>query len=47
MYLSYHLCINKFGHPLSASCPVNRNVNDEEGLPLVSVSRGCTSVFEV
>ena len=30
----------------SASCPVNRNVNDEEYLPLVSVSKGCPSVLK-
>ena len=30
--------------PVSASCPVYRNVNDEESLPLLSVSKGCTSV---
>ena len=47
LYLSYLLCINKFGLPPTASCPVNRNVNDKECLPLVSVSKGCTSVFEV
>ena len=32
MYLSYLPCINKFGLPPSASCPVNRSVNDEECL---------------
>ena len=47
MYLSYLLCINKFGLPPSASCPVNRNVNDEACLPLVSVSKRCRFVFEV
>ena len=41
MYPSYLLCISKFGLPPSASCQVNRNVNDEECLPLVSVSKGC------
>ena len=35
MYLSYLTCIKKFGQPPSANCPVNRNVNDEECLPLV------------
>ena len=45
MYLSYFPCINKFGLPFSASCPVNRNVKGEECLPLVSVSKGCTSLF--
>ena len=47
MYLSYLLCINKCGLPPSSSCPVNGNVNDEQCLPLVSVSKGCTSVLEV
>ena len=47
MYLRYLSCIKKFGLPPSASCPVNRNVNDEECLPLVSVSKGCVSVFQV
>ena len=46
MYLSYLLCIKKFGLP-PASYPDNRNVNDEVCLSLVSVSNGCTSVFEV
>ena len=36
-----------FGLPVSVSCPVNRNVNDEECLPLVSASRGCTSLLSV
>ena len=45
MYLSYLLCINKFGLPPSASCPVNRNVNGEECLPVVSVAKGYASVF--
>ena len=47
MYLSYLPCINRFGLIPSASCPVNSNVNDEECLPFVSVSKGCTSVLEV
>ena len=38
------IIIIKFGPP-PASCPVNRNVNDEESLPLVSVSKGCTSLL--
>ena len=46
MYLNCLLCI-MLGLPPSASCPVNRNVNDDECLPLVSVSKGCISVFEV
>ena len=45
--LSYLLYINKFGLPPSASCPVNRNVNDEECHPLVSASKRCTSVSAV
>ena len=45
MYLSYVSCIKKFGLPPSASCPANRNVNDEECLPLVSVWKRCTSLF--
>ena len=32
--------------PPCASCPVNTNVNDEEFLPLVSVPKGSTFVFE-
>ena len=28
MYLRYLACVNKFGLPPSASCPVNSNVND-------------------
>ena len=47
MYVSYLLSIYKFGLPPSASSPVNRNVNDEESLPFMSVSKDCTSVFEV
>ena len=45
MYLRYLPCIKKFGLPTSASYSVNRNVNDEECLLLVSVSKGCTSLF--
>ena len=45
MYLSYLPCIKKFDLPPSASCPVNRNVNDEERLPLVSVSIGVNISF--
>ena len=47
MYLSDLLYINKFGLPPCAICQVNRNVDDEECLPLVSVSRGCRSSFVV
>ena len=36
-------CIKYFGLPISVSCPVYRNVNDEECLPLVSVSKVCAS----
>ena len=45
MYLSGLSCIKKLGRPPSASCPVNRNVNEEESLPLVLVSKRCTSFF--
>ena len=45
MYLSHCSCINKFLLPPTASCPVNRNVNDEECLPLVSVSKGMSICF--
>ena len=31
--------------PISVSCPVYRNVHDEECLPLLSVLKGCTSLF--
>ena len=39
-YPIYLPCIKKFGLPSSVSCPVDRNVNDEECLPLASVSKG-------
>ena len=45
MYLSYLLCINKFGLTPSASCPV-KETSTTKSLPWVSVSKGCTSVFE-
>ena len=45
VYLSYLPCIKKFGLPPSASCPVHRNVRNKECLPLVSVSKGRTSLF--
>ena len=45
MYLSDLPCINKVGLPPSASCPVNRNVNNKKCPPLVSVSEGCTYLF--
>ena len=38
-------CIKYFGLPVSVSCPICRNVNDEQCLPLVSVSQGCTSLL--
>ena len=38
---TYLPCIQYFGLPISVSCPVYRNVNDEECLPLVSVSKKC------
>ena len=37
MYQSYFSCIKRFGRTPSASCPVYRNVNDEERLPSMSV----------
>ena len=45
MYLRYPSSIKKFARPPPASRPVNRNVNDEECLPLVSVLKGWTSLF--
>ena len=45
LQLSYLPCIKYIGLPVSVSCPVYRNVNDEESLPLVSVSKGCTSLL--
>ena len=45
MFLSYLPCFKKFGLPPFVCCPANRNVNDEECLPLISVSKGCTSLF--
>ena len=45
MYLNYLRCVKKFGLPPYASCLVNRNVKDEECLPSVSVSNGCTDLF--
>ena len=47
MYLSYLPRIKKFGLPPSVSFLVDRNVHDEESLPLVSVSKGCTFFFKV
>ena len=47
MYLSYLSCISRFGLPPSDSFPVNRNVNDEECPPLVTVSKGINLLFEV
>ena len=45
--LSYLPCIKCFGLPISVSCPVYGNVKDDESLPLVSVSKGCTSLLSV
>ena len=44
--LRYLPCIKYFGLPVSVTFPVNRNVNDEECLPLVSVSKGCASLLQ-
>ena len=41
----YPALIKKFGLPPSASCLVRRNVKDERCLPLVLVSKECTSLF--
>ena len=41
--LSYLPWIKYFGLPVSVSCPVYGNVDDEESLPLVSVSKRCAS----
>ena len=43
--LSYLPCIMWFDLPVSVSCPVYRNVNDEESLSLVSISNGSTSLL--
>ena len=43
--LIYLPCNEYFGLPVSVTFPVNRNVNDEECLPLVSVSKGFTSLL--
>ena len=45
IYPIYLPCKKKFGLPHSVSCPVTRNVNDEECLPLVSVSKEGRSLF--
>ena len=37
--LSYLPCIKHFALPISVSCPVDRNANDVESLPLVSASK--------
>ena len=42
--LSYLPCIKVVGVPVSVSSPVERNVNDQECLPLVSVLKGCTTL---
>ena len=34
----------KFGLPHSACCPIKRKIEDKECLPLLSVSKGCTSL---
>ena len=44
---SYLPCIKYFDRPVSVSCPVYRNVNDEECLSVVSVSNGCASLLLV
>ena len=38
--ISYLPRIMCFGLPVSVSCPFGRKINDEECLPLVSVSKG-------
>ena len=45
-YLSYIPCMKKSGLSSSASCPVNRNVNGKECLPLVPVWKGRHLLFE-
>ena len=45
--LSYLPSIKYFGLPVSVSCPVYSKVNGEESLPLVSVSKGCTSLLRI
>ena len=43
--LSYLPSIKWFDLPASVSCPAYRKVNGKECLPLVSVSKGCTTLF--
>ena len=38
--LSHLPCIKYFGLPVYVSYPVDRNISDKEGLPVVSVSKG-------
>ena len=45
--LNYLPCNMSVGLTNSVSCPVDRIVNDEESLPLVSVSTGFTSLLSV
>ena len=47
MYLSYLPGIKKFGLPPSDSCPVNRNITNEECLLLESFQRDVHLCFEV
>ena len=39
-------CCLSFGPPVSVICPVYRNGNEEECLPLVSASKGCASLIQ-
>ena len=43
--LSYRQCIEWFGLPVFIGCPDYRNVNQEQSLPLKSVSKGLTPVL--
>ena len=45
--LSYLPCIKYCGLLISVTCPVYRNVSDEENLLLVLVSKGLTSLLSV
>ena len=44
IWVTFHISRSLVSTP-STRWPVNRNVHDEENLPLVLVSKGCTSLF--
>ena len=47
LQLNYLPCIKNFCLPVHFNTPVYRNVIDEESLPLVSVSKECTSLLQL